>query len=231
VIGEALAPEIFQLVTEWETLPSERKGELAGHALGKLGGDILTPGALAKVAKKSVKSAQELAAICKNLRIAEETLNLETAAGLGNSAKVGEVVNAGKTSSLLGEEVGLSAKEMGQLQKVGKLESTINNRLDRLISQSESEVLRAAISKDSHVKMVRDCLDKPAKEIQKSIRSYEKLIAEHKEKIANPSKFIPHWDKLHPDRQYALINKKWPAEIQCYTEQRDILQSILKERG
>lgn len=111
-----------------------------------------------------------------------------------------------------------------------KLESTINSRLDRLVSQSESEVLKAAIRKDSHVKMVRDYLDKPAKEIQKGIRSYEKLITEHKDKIANPSKFIPNWDKLHPERQDALINKKWPAEIQCYTEQRDVLQSILNER-
>ena len=123
-----------------------------------------------------------------------------------------------------------NAQEVNQLQKGGKLEGAINSRLDRLVSQSESEVFKSAINKDSHVKMVRDYLNKPAKEIQKGIKSYEKQIALHQEKIANPPKFIPHWDELHPERQHALINKKWPAEIQCYTEQRDVLQSILNER-
>ncbi|CCB88323.1 hypothetical protein SNE_A04460 [Simkania negevensis Z] len=230
MIGEVLSPEIYQLVTQWDTLSSDKKGELAGYAFGKHGVDILAPGAMAKIASRSAKSARELAAVLKNLQRAEETLILETVAGVGNTVKVEEIINAGKTSRSLGNEVGLTAGEMGQLQKARKLESTINSRLDRLVSQSESEVLKAAIRKDSHVKMVRDYLDKPAKEIQKGIRSYEKLITEHKDKIANPSKFIPNWDKLHPERQDALINKKWPAEIQCYTEQRDVLQSILNER-
>ncbi len=64
---------------------------------------------------------------------------------------------------------------------------------------------------------------------RKSIRSYEKQITIHQEKISNPSKFIPHWDELHLERQKALIHKKWPAELQCFTEQRDILQSVLSE--
>ncbi|MFA5249954.1 MAG: hypothetical protein WC371_00900 [Parachlamydiales bacterium] len=229
-IGEILSPEIHQLVAQWDTLPSEKKGELAGYAFGKHGADIAAPGAVAKIASKSAKSARELAAVLKNLQIAEETLVLETAAMVGNTARAGEIINAGKTSAFLGEELGFTAKEMGHLQKTGKLEGAINSRLDRLVSQSESEVFKAAISKDSHVKMVRDYLSKPTKEIQKGIKSYEKQIALHKEKIANPSKFIPHWDKLHPERQQALINKKWPAEIQCYIEQRDILKSILNER-
>lgn len=230
VIGEVLSPEIYLLVTQWDTLPSAERGELAGYAFGKHGADIVAPGAVAKIASKSVKSARELAAVLKNLQMAEGTLVLETVAGVGNTAQVGEIINAGKTSAFLGEELGFTAKEMGQLQKAGKLEGAINSRLDRLVSQAESEVFKAAISKDSHVKMVRDYLEKPAKEIQKGIRSYEKQIALHLEKIANPSKFIPHWDKLHPERQHALVSKKWPAEIQCYTEQRDVLQSILNER-
>ncbi len=230
VIGEVLSPEIHQLITQWDTLPSDERGELAGYAFGKHGADIVVPGAAAKIASKSVKSARELVTILKNLQIAEETIVLETAAGIGNTARAGEILNAGKTSAFLGEELGFTAKEMGQLQKTGKLEGAINSLLDRLVSQSESEVFKAAISKDSHVKMVRDYLSKPAKEVQKGIKSYEKQIALHQEKIANPSKFIPHWDKLHPERQQALINKKWPAEIQCYTEQRNILQSILNER-
>jgi tetratricopeptide (TPR) repeat protein len=230
VVAEALSPEVYQLVTQWDTLSSEKKGELAGYAVGKYGADILIPGALAKVASKSIKSAQELTAVCRNLQIAQETLILETAVDIGNSAKIGEIIRNGQSMMALGEEVGLTAHEIAQLKQAGKLEGTINSGLEKLVSQSESEVFKAAVNKNTHVKMVRDYLDKPAKEIQKGIRSYEKQIALHQEKISNPSKFIPHWDKLHPERQHALINKKWPAEIQCYSEQRDILQSILNER-
>ena len=63
-----------------------------------------------------------------------------------------------------------------------------------------------------------------------SIRSYEKLITEHQDKIANPLKHYPHWNTLDPRRQDALINKRWPAEIQCYTEQKDVLQTLLDQR-
>lgn len=230
IVAESLSPELHQLVTQWDTIPSETKGELAGYAIGKLGMDLMAPGAVAKVASKNINSAKELVTICKNIQIAQETLVLETASGIGISEGISEIVEMGKKTVTVGEEFGFTAQEAIQLQKTGKLEDAINSRLNILVSQSESEVFKTAISQDIHVKMVRDYLDKPAKEIQKGIKSYEKQIALHQEKIANPSKFIPHWNELHPERQYALINKKWPAEIQCYTEQRDVLQSILNER-
>ncbi len=229
-IAEALSPEMHQLVTEWDTLPSDKRGELAGYAIGKHGSDILLPGALAKVASKSVKSAQELVEVCKKFQIAKETLILETAGGIGNGVKVGEVIQAGQTTIALGEELGFTAREMGQLKQAGKLEGTINSGLDKLVSQSKSQVLKTAVSQNKHVKMVIDYLDKPAKEIQKGISSYEKQIAIHKDKIANPINHYPDWDKLDPRQREALVNKKWPAEIQVYEEQRSVLQSILNER-
>jgi len=231
LIGEALSPEIHQLVTEWDTISSEKRGELAGYALGKIGTDILTPGAIAKIASKSIKSAKELVAICKNISIANETLVLETAAGMGNSVKIGEVIEAGQRTAWLADEMGFTAKEMGQLKQAGKLEGSVNSRLDMLVSQSESEVLKSAISQNRNVKFVQDYFCKPAKEIQKGINSYEKQIFIHKEKIGNPSKYYPNWDKLDPRHREALVSKKWPTEIKIYEEQKNILQSILDERS
>lgn len=138
-IGEVLSPEIHQLVTQWDTLPSDKRGELAGYAFGKHGADIAAPGAIAKIASKSVKSARELAAVLKNLQRAEGTLVLETAAGVGNTAKVGEIVSAGKKTAFLGEELGFSAKEMGQLKQAGKLEASITQTYEHLnLSMQES---------------------------------------------------------------------------------------------
>jgi tetratricopeptide (TPR) repeat protein len=229
-IAEALSPEMHRLVTEWDQLTSIQRGELAGYALAKHGADILLPGTIAKVASKSVKSAQELVAVCKNLQIAQETLLLEAAAGIGNSAKVADAVRNGQTMMALSEELGFTNSEIGQLKHAGKLESAVNTGLDKLVSQSESEVLRAAIYQNKHIKMVRDYLDKSTKEVQKGIISYEKQITLHKDKIANPIKYCPDWDKLDPRQQEALINKKWPTEIKVYEEQKNILQSILNER-
>jgi hypothetical protein len=142
IVAEALSPEVHQLVTMWDTLSSEKRGELAGYAVGKHGADILLPGAIAKVASKSVKSAQELAAVCKNLQIAQETLVLETAAGIGHSAKIAEVIEAGQKTAFLAEELGCTAREMGQLKQTGKLEATIAKKYDHLsLSMQESIAL------------------------------------------------------------------------------------------
>ena len=192
--------------------------------------DIFAPGVIASIARKSVKCAQELTAIAKTMQIAEETLILETAAGIGNSAKIAEIVREGQTIMALGEDIGLSAHEMGKLKQIGKLEGTINHGLEKLVSPSESEVLKNAISQNKHVKMVRDYLDKSVKEIEKGINSYEKQIAMHKDKIANPNKYYPDWDKLDPRQCEALITKKCPTEIKIYEEQKNVLQSILNER-
>ena len=103
-LSEVLAPEIHQLATEWHTIPSVERGELAGYAFGKYGADILIPGALAKATARGLKGAQELAVIHRGLQTAEKTLLLETAANLGSSAKIAEVVKLeNEISSWLGE--------------------------------------------------------------------------------------------------------------------------------
>jgi tetratricopeptide (TPR) repeat protein len=138
-LAEALSPEIHQLVTQWDTLPSDQRGELAGYAVGKHGTDILAPGALAKIASKSLKSAQELVAVCKNIQIVQETLILETAAGIGNGAKITEVIEVGRKTAFLADELGFTAKEMGQLKQAGELETAVANASGHLsLSMQES---------------------------------------------------------------------------------------------
>ena len=67
----------------------------------------MAPGAISKVASKSLNSAKELASICKNIQLAQETLILETASGIGIPAKVSEIVEMAKNTANLGEELGL----------------------------------------------------------------------------------------------------------------------------
>lgn len=72
--------------------------------------------------------------------------------------------------------------------------------------------------------------NKPDKELSKAIKSYEKQILIHKEKIANPVKYYPDWESLYPKRKTALLEKLWPDEILNLTEEKQILEEILKQR-
>lgn len=131
-LREVLAPEVHQLINEWDSLPSEKKGELAGLAFGKHGSDIFIPGALTKAVAKGLKGAQELSQIYKGLQTAEQTLLLESFAGLESGAKIGEAIQATQKTITLGEELGYSAREMAQLKQAGKLEGTISHTFESI---------------------------------------------------------------------------------------------------
>lgn len=100
---------------------------MAGYALRKHGTDIIAPGALAKVASKSLKSAKELATVCKNIKRAEEVLVLETATKIGNISGSGEIINSAKSTILLSEKLGFSSQELSQLKQIVKGESGFTN--------------------------------------------------------------------------------------------------------
>jgi hypothetical protein len=84
-----------------------------------------------------MRCAQELIAIAKNIQIAQEALILETAAGIGSSAKIAEVVEAGQKVAFLADELGFTAAEMGQLKQAGQLETTVANTMD-YIAQNQA---------------------------------------------------------------------------------------------
>jgi len=67
-------------------------------------------------------------------------------------------------------------------------------------------------------------------QIWKSIRSLEELITLHKDKIAQPEKYIPDFNTLDARRQKALVQSLWPQEIARFQEQVAILQGILRDR-
>lgn len=67
-------------------------------------------------------------------------------------------------------------------------------------------------------------------QLLKSIKSWEREISEHKDKIANPEKHYPLWDTFDL-RQQNGYKKHWAKEIK--TMQNDVEQAIkeLKDRG
>jgi tetratricopeptide (TPR) repeat protein len=124
-VGKAVSPELHELITEWESLSHDQRAELAGYALGKHGADLATPAAVGKAAKVSITCAEELTSFCKNIKIAHETLILETAAEIGNGVKIAEVIEGGQHTVRIAEELGYNGTQIGQLKKAGQLETTV----------------------------------------------------------------------------------------------------------
>jgi hypothetical protein len=78
-----------------------------------------------------------------------------------------------------------------------------------------------------HAGFLKNYAGKSPAELQKGIASLEKQIAEHQVKIADPEKFIPNFKQLDPRQQKALLESKWPGDIQRQQEQADILRGLL----
>ena len=137
-VGAALSPEVYELITQWETLPDSKKGELAGYAFGKHGADILLPGAAAKVVAKGSSAVKELGAICKNLQSAEKVFVLEAIAEGGNAGiDVGEVITSAERALTAGEDLGLSVKQMAELKQAGELEQVVGKGRDFFAGKPE----------------------------------------------------------------------------------------------
>lgn len=81
-----------------------------------------------------------------------------------------------------------------------------------------------------HYKHYKQYENIPEKQLNKGIKSYEKQIQLHKNKISNPKQFIPNWNNLDPRQRDALIEKKWNEDIKRLQEQKEILECILKNR-
>lgn len=67
------------------------------------------------------------------------------------------------------------------------------------------------------------------KQLQKSIKSYNATIEEHKQKIADPRSVYPNWDSFD-EREKAGYLRKWENDIQRNEEERNIAIGLLKRR-
>ena len=82
-----------------------------------------------------------------------------------------------------------------------------------------------------HGAFYRLYMPRRTEEIRRGIRSLNQRIQEHREKMRNPGHNVAGYMQLDARQQRALLESKWPADIQRLQEQRDILAGILQERG
>jgi len=72
--------------------------------------------------------------------------------------------------------------------------------------------------------------NRPSSEVRRAINGYEKQVAIHQDKIANPEKYVSNWNQLSPERQQFYI-QGWYDDIARNKDLADVMRSILIERG
>jgi len=87
-----------------------------------------------------------------------------------------------------------------------------------------------AILGGKHEVFLKNYEKRTDRELQKGIRSIQKQIIEHQDKIVNPQKHYPEWENVRPEKREHLVNEKWNEDIQRQREQKEILECILKNR-
>lgn len=76
--------------------------------------------------------------------------------------------------------------------------------------------------------LIRRLKDEPEQFITRSIRSLERRVSEHKDKISNPSNYI---DANVPKMQVEhLVRDYWPKEINRLSAEVEVLRRLLEER-
>jgi len=82
-----------------------------------------------------------------------------------------------------------------------------------------------AMNGGKHSGWAEQYLAKPTQEIEKAIKSLEKQIELHQEKIKNPDKYVVPEKRIQDtlSKKHNLINKVWPEQIARQTEQKKIL--------
>ena len=68
------------------------------------------------------------------------------------------------------------------------------------------------------------------REIKKGIRTLNKRIAEHQEKIANPWKLFPEWQTFSDDHKQKQLNH-WKSEINSFLEAIKNREDEIEKRG
>ena len=144
---------------------------------------------------------------------AEETVgtSIQTTGGVGTSTSSKDIMNQPSPEQKIKETIESSTQGITQASNKGSGSTTSGTR-------------------DMPADFKRTYGSKTNNELQKSIRSLEKQIRIHQDKIASPSKYDKGWDAKTEIQKQGLLNK-WQKEINNFKNQIQTLGKILTERG
>jgi hypothetical protein len=81
-----------------------------------------------------------------------------------------------------------------------------------------------------HARLLRIYERKSATEIQRALRSYERQVELHRQKIHSPEQFVQDWRTLRSHVQSGLL-RHWQEDLVLNQELVEIMRGLLRERG
>ncbi len=96
-----------------------------------------------------------------------------------------------------------------------------------MAKQSAYEVARTG---GRHAGLLRTYQRKSTPEIQRALRSYERQVDLHRQKVSGPGKFVKDWAKKSLHTQQGLL-RHWQEDLARNQELADVMRGILQERG
>jgi len=81
-----------------------------------------------------------------------------------------------------------------------------------------------------HAGLLRTYRRKSITEIQRALRSYEKQVELHRQKVSSPENFVKDWGKQSSRTQQGLL-RHWQEDLIRNRELAEVMQGILQERG
>lgn len=156
-LKQALQPEIYRVISNWDKFSPKKRSLLLGHALGKHGADFLLPGSTAKIAKKTAKAIKAAQA---GLRKARGIAVLEGVSQSGTTLTKKAVEDAKKAKHLFETQGIHPSKTKKNLKlganKHGKWRETYQKR-------SSKEIQKGVRSLKKQIEIHKDKIANPKK--------------------------------------------------------------------
>jgi|GEM_PF-5700056 len=158
--------------------------------------------------------------------------NLHESSGIfGEKQRMTNFVNGVTT---LVPSAGAEAKVEGIL---AKYTDDILMKIENQVTQQSTKqgAYKIASEGGRHAGFLKTYLNKSVSELENGIGSFGKEIEKHQNLLRDPETYLKQyekgeWNLLDPRQQKALIEKKWPGDIQRLTEQKEILEGVLKSK-
>ena len=81
-----------------------------------------------------------------------------------------------------------------------------------------------------HAGLLRTYERKSTAEIQRALRSYERQVELHRQKIHSPDQFVQDWGTLRSHVQSGLL-RHWQEDVVRNQELAEIMRGLLRARG
>jgi len=153
------------------------------------------------------------------------------------------IISEGAARSTTGAKVSTTTKSPSTQQKLITSGSKGNQKRltdggkskQKLLTDGSNNAFNIAKNGGRHGGFYKNNLTLSKKQLQKGINKIQRQIDEHTALIKNPQEMMKKLNKgdfksLDPREQKALLEKKWPGDIQRQREQQNILKGILNEK-